>query len=183
MNTELVTQLIILATAIVGLYKAATYRPDGPKAEKSDGSSHPLADLFTGLLSFAGVFAFMLIMPAFVWAFTAITNNIGKSRKHELATPQYSLPYKVSDEPSNLEIMLVAASQIPYENSRGAALEKLSEKAMNSCNIRLALAAATAIPYENSRGAVLDNVIKIVDSGRCDKKPNKEMQPSAKSGG
>ncbi|MDR4469553.1 MAG: hypothetical protein MRJ68_14865 [Nitrospira sp.] len=183
MNTELVTQLIILATAIVGLYKAATYRPDGSKGEKSDASSHPLADLFTGLLSFAGVFAFMLIMPAFVWAFTAITSNIGKSPKHVAATPQYSLPYKLSEEPTKLEIMLVAASQIPYENSRGAALEKLTEKALDSCEMRLALAAATAIPYENSRGAVLNKVVKAVDSGRCDKKPNKEMQPTAKSGG
>jgi hypothetical protein len=29
MDTEFITKLIILATAIVGLYKAATYRPRG----------------------------------------------------------------------------------------------------------------------------------------------------------
>ncbi len=173
MNTELVTQLIILATAVVGLYKAATYKPDGANGNKSESSEpHPLADLFTGLLSFAGVFAFMLIMPAFVWAFTAITNNIGSSSETEEETPQYSLSYDLPADPSDLDLMLVAASQIPYRNSRGEALERLTETALSTCEIRLALASAIAIPYRNSRGDVLEKVIETIESGRCNEKPN-----------
>ena len=173
MDTELVTQLIILATAIVGLYKAATYKPEGSTGQKAtDGEPHPLADLLTGLLSFAGVFAFMLIMPAFIWAFTAITSNIGKSSDDNAAlTPQYSVPFKIAENPSDLELMLVAASQIPYENSRGSALNEVVEKSLSKCEINIALAAAIAVPYENSRGSTLKKVMETIDSGKCNKKP------------
>ena len=172
MDTELVTQLIILATAIVGLYKAATYKPEGFSEQKSnDGEPHPLADLLTGLLSFAGVFAFMLIMPAFIWAFTTITSNIGKSSDESTPTPQYSVPFKIFDNPSDLEIMLVAASQIPYENSRGSALNEVVEKSLSKCEINIALAAVIAVPYENSRGSTLKKVMETIDSGKCNKKP------------
>ena len=173
MDTQLVTQLIILATAIVGLYKAATYMPEDTSKQKStNGDPHPLADLLTGLLSFAGVFAFMLIMPAFIWAFTAITNNIDKSSdKNSAPTPQYSIPFEIAENPSDLELMLVAASQIPYESSRGSALNEVVEKSLSKCEINIALAAAIAIPYESSRGSALKRVMETIDSGKCNKKP------------
>ncbi len=172
MDTELVTQLIILATAIVGLYKAATYKPAGSVEKKSNvGEAHPLSDLLTGLLSFAGVFAFMLIMPAFIWAFTAITSNIGKTSNENTPIPQYSVPFKISESPSDLELMLVAASQIPYKNSRSAALNEVVEKSLSKCEINIALAAATAVSYKNSRGSTLKKVMEAIDSGKCNKKP------------
>ena len=184
MSTELVTQIVILLTALVGLYKAATYHPPSVKsAETEPGTKREAPAIFDALLSYAGIFGFMLIMPAFVWAFTAITSHMNSSTSSEKRpTPQYSITYQVPENPSTLDLELVAASQIPYENSRGDALRKLTERALASCQIRLAITAATAIPYENSRGDALSKVIDVIDNGRCEK-PNKSMQPTAESGG
>lgn len=167
MNTELITQLIILATAIVGLYKAATYKPSISNTDKSRSTEpHPISNLFTGLLNFAGVFAFMLIMPAFVWAFTAISNNIDKNSSQQVVQ-QYSLPYKLSNSPTNLELMLIAANKIPNMTSRAEALEKITTKALKECELRLALAAATEIPNQNNKSEKLEEFIEYVSSGKC----------------
>ena len=184
MSTELVTQIVILLTAVVGLYKAATYHPPGVKdSEAEAGSKREAPAIFDALLSYAGIFGFMLIMPAFVWAFTAITSHMSSSSSGKKEpTPQYSITYKVPENPSALDMELVAASQIPYENSRGDALQKLSERSLAACQIRLAITAALAIPYENSRGDALSKVIDVINNGRCEK-PNKSMQPTAESGG
>ena len=183
MSTELVTQIVILLTALVGLYKAATYHP--PSANKSEteaGQKRKAPAVFDALLSYAGIFGFMLIMPAFVWAFTAITSHLNSSTSAEKKPPpQYSITYHVPENPSPLDLELVAASQIPYENSRGDALQKLIVRALAACQIGLAITAASAIPYENSRGDALSKVIDAISNGRCEK-PNKSMQPTAESG-
>lgn len=168
MNIEQITHLIILATALVGLYKAAAYRPR--KSEEHVPGSPPshLSQLFTGLLSFAGVFAFMLLMPAFIWAFTGITKNIGETSKNLDRLPQYAFSYKLSEAPTNFEFMLVAASQIPNENQRGTELGNLAMKALKKCDVRVALAAATAIPNDAKRGSALSKVIEVLDGGSCD---------------
>lgn len=126
----------------------------------------------------------MLLMPAFVWAFTAITSqvNSSSSRKKERKKepfPQYSIAYKVPENPSTLDLELVAASQIPYENSRGDALQKLSERSLAACQIRLAITAAMAIPHKNSREDALSKVINVIHNGRCEK-PNKSKETDHK---
>lgn len=172
MSTELITQIIILATAIVGLYKAATYKP--ADAEHS-GSSEPgpITEALAGLISFFGVFAFMLAMPAFIWAFTWITSNIGSSSSEKPAV-QYEVAYKPSEKPSNVELMLIAASQIPSDHSRGQALKIVAERAVSEGDFQVATAAASAIPSEYSRGNQLREIVDYLN-----KMPNKSMQPTA----
>ncbi|MDP5291323.1 hypothetical protein Q9290_03310 [Oceanimonas sp. CHS3-5] len=174
MSTELITQLIILATAVVGLYKAATYKP--ADAEHSDSKEPgPLSEALAGLISFFGVFAFMLAMPAFIWAFTWITGNIGSSGSRKPVV-QYEVAYKRSEKPSDIELMLIAASQIPSEHSRGQALEIVSERAVSEGNFQVATAAASAIPSEYSRGNQLREIVDYLNN-----MPDKSMQPSAKA--
>lgn len=173
MSTELVTQLIILATALVGLYKAATFK----SAENStDGKAEPspVSEAVSGLLNFVGIFAFMLAMPAFIWAFTTITENIGSSSKRSEPV-QYSIPYEVSKDPSKAELMLVAASQIPYDSSRVSALEKVSNFAISVGNYKVAVLAAASIPYESSRGSQLAKVVESIEKETGEKLPNKPI--------
>ncbi|OHU90552.1 MULTISPECIES: hypothetical protein [Pseudoalteromonas] len=173
MNTELVTQLIILATALVGLYKAATFK----SAENStDGKVEPspVSEAVARLLDFVGIFAFMLAMPAFIWAFTTITENIGSSSKRSEAV-QYSIPYEVSKDPSKAELMLAAASQISYETSRGSALEKVSNFAISAGNYQVAVLAAASIPYEPSRDSQLAKVVDSIEKEARGKLPNKQI--------
>jgi|GEM_PF-5195362 len=181
MSTELVTQIVILLTALVGLYKAATYRPPGiVDSDVKTGSKREAPAIFDALLSYAGIFGFMLIMPAFVWAFTAITSHMNSSSsKKKDPSPQYSITYKVPENPSTLDLELVAASQIPYENNRGDALQKLSDRSLAACQIKLAITAALAIPYENSREDALSKVINVIHNGQCEK-PNKSKETDQK---
>ncbi|WP_033026713.1 hypothetical protein, partial [Pseudoalteromonas sp. BSi20429] len=161
MSTDLVIQLIILATALVGLYKAATFKS---AESSSDGKSEPspVSEAVAGLLNFVGIFAFMLAMPAFIWAFTAITKDINSSSNRSDAI-QYTIPYEVSKKPSQTELMLVAASQIPYDSSRGSALENVSNFAIQAGDYKVAVLAASSIPYESSRGIQLEKVVKAIE--------------------
>lgn len=183
MTTELVTQIVILLTALVGLYKAATYHPpDSKKSDAEDGKKERMAsDVFDALLSYAGIFGFMLIMPAFVWVFSAITSNIGSSSSNEEEpTPQYMIEYQVPDEPSRMDMELVAASSVPYRGERGEALAKVAERAIAACELEIAIAAAGAVPYRGERGEALEKVLSSIQDGQCDK-PNHTMQPTAEA--
>jgi hypothetical protein len=183
MTTELVTQIVILLTALVGLYKAATYKPHAAtggdsESESEDGGNRSFPDILDALLSFAGIFGFMLLMPAFVWVFTTITSNIGTSSLAEKeSVPQYSTTYEIPEKPSPLQLELVAASQIPYESRRGEALEELALRALDACKLRLAIAAASAVPYKSARGETLSSVIKVMHSGECVNRPGFEEAP------
>jgi len=185
MSTEFLTQLVILATAVVGLYKAATYTPGRSKSgnehtkssnggDESGSGSSTVADIFEGLVSFIGIFAFMLVMPAFIWAFVWITSNIGGSSSSK-ESAQYKLNYEVPTEPSNIEMMLISASQIPYESARGEALKGVSDFALKQGEIEVATAAAVAIPYESARGKQLQQVISHVKSMPPTVTPNKAL--------
>jgi len=177
-STELVTQLIILATALVGLYKAATFRPGSrgetnSSASRDDRSGNGITAMLTPLLGFVGYFGFLLAFPLFIWAFTWITGNIGSSSSSAPAS-QYELAYEAPENPTNIEIMLISASQIPNEYSRGQALEIVSDLALSEGDLRIATVAASAIPNEYSRGNQLQNIVDILK-----KMPDKSMQPTA----
>jgi hypothetical protein len=173
MSTELVIQLIILATALVGLYKAATFK-SAESSSDGKGEPSPVSEAVAGLLNFVGIFAFMLAMPAFIWAFTAITSNIGTSSSSSRSEAvQYTIPYEVSKTPSQTELMLIAASQIPYDSSRGSALEKVSNFAIKTGDYKIAVLAASSIPYESSRGSQLEKVVESIEKQAGEKLPNK----------
>ena len=184
MSTELITQLIILATAIVGLYKAATYKPaHDPGVPTKSGEPGPVANVFAGLLSFVGVFAFMLAMPAFIWAFTWITGNINKTSDSSDAV-QYSIPYTVSSNPNKFELMLSAASNIPNSYTRGNALVKVVESALQNKDYKIAIIAASSIPNSYTKGVQLEKVLNEINKeveAENERKPNKALksQPSA----
>ena len=159
MTTELVTQIVILATAIVGLYKAATIHPKIKESEQLQGVSRSDAGrVFDAVLSYAGVLLFMLGMPAFIWAFTSITNNIGTPHKPDKSP--LSIPFVMSSNPTPAEIMLAAAAGITYSSDQRDALKKVVVYALNSCDARVAIVAAEAITYSSDQR---DSLMMIVD--------------------
>lgn len=176
MSTELVTQLVILATAVVGLYKAATYKPVETARGEKGGEPGPVSVIFAGLLSYVGVFGFMLVMPAFIWAFTAITSNIGTSAK-KAPEVTYSIPHQVSSKPSTAELLLVAASHIPYDADRRDALVKVVDYSLTHGEEKIAVLSAAAIPYYDARRDELNKVVEVLASMPAD--PNNPLHPTA----
>lgn len=180
MSTELVTQLIILATALVGLYKAATFRPAKTEDSHSSesGASHSgssIAEMLEPLLGFVGYFGFMLAFPAFIWAFSWITSNMPSSsdRQDEVV---YSIPYEASDNPSKAELMFIAANSISYSSSKGDALEAVVAYALKNNNEKIAILAASSIPHSSRSREQLEKIVQHISSEATE--PNKSMQPT-----
>ncbi|OOE84587.1 hypothetical protein BZG73_09980 [Salinivibrio siamensis] len=181
MTTELVTQLIILATALVGLYKAATFRPakteESPSSEggttRSGGS---ITEILEPMIGFVGYFGFMLAFPAFIWAFSWITSNMPSpsDRQDEVV---FSIPYEVSDTPSKAELMFIAANSISYSSSKGEALEAVVAYALKNNNEKIAILAASSIPYSSRSREQLEKIVKHIATDTTE--PNKSMQPTA----
>jgi len=90
---------------------------------------------------------------------------------------QYSIPYQVSASPSNPELMLAAASQIPYESSKSEALKKVVAQSLESGNTKIAVLAATAIPYESVRSEQLTTIVEYIAKQKATM-PNKPLEPT-----
>jgi|GEM_PF-3761308 len=67
------TQLVMLLTALIGLYKVANFTSDNT-ANKSNPNLHGFLEPLKPLLLMASVFGFMLIIPLFSYFMTYLTN-------------------------------------------------------------------------------------------------------------
>jgi len=176
MNAELVTQIIILATAIVGLYKAATFRPSkGEKNEEGADQNSELGRLLTPLLGFVGYFGFMLAFPAFIWVFTWITTNIPSSTSKS-TEPVYEISFQVKEEPSNSELMFLAATNIPYSSEKNDSLVRVVKYALENNEPKIAVIAANSIPYSSEKKEQLVKIISFIEG---QSKPNVMLNSDA----
>ena len=180
MSTELVLQLIILATAVVGLYKAATFGRQKtlkePEMERqpvsSDGDKNStLGEFFQPLFAMAGFFLFLLVFPAFVWAFIWITSNMSSTRLDSSAESEYSIPFEPSETLTETEVMFLAAVNMSFGGQRNAELEKVVKYALEQEDLRMALLAANAMSSGSPRNRQLQLIVdhvaqeKELDSG------------------
>ena len=167
MNTELVTQLVILATAVVGLYKAATFRhrpAKGAEASIATGKKSFLSDFW----DLGGVLLFMLAFPAFIWLFMKIMLNMSVDLDKSEPPTFVSVPKAASE----LEMQMIAAANVPNENQRGEALKVGVESALSQSDYRIAISAAGAIPNENTKGDELQKIVETLRAKNAERKPS-----------
>ena len=181
---ELVTQIVILATALVGLYKAATFHRSTPAEPKEEGEKMSYKLPFSDFFDLIGIFLFMLAFPAFIWAFSWITTStpkaISSSESVEIVQPQF----EIGSNPSEEELLLVAASSIPSTHTKNEALEKIVSFALQNKNYKVAVSAAATIPSTHTKNEQLKRIVDaIINNSKEKKKPNNKIQPTAESGG
>jgi hypothetical protein len=152
---ELLTKLIILATAIVGLYKAATF--DRAQSGARSGSG-PLAPF----IHFAGILLFMLAFPAFIWGFQWLVSSMPLS--HTSTAPRELVPKlpEIPKEATNADVLLAAAGGLPYSQSQSAALSSVVSYALSEHDYKTAVRAALMIPYSSDQERELQKVIKAM---------------------
>ncbi|WP_167631981.1 hypothetical protein [Mariprofundus ferrooxydans] len=186
MTTELVTQIIILATALVGLYKAATFhRGKSVTTNGEPSKAKENESTFSALFDLVGVLLFMLAFPAFIWAFSWITSNMTSSSSSEQEY-EIAIPFTVNSESTTSELMYVSALRIPNIISRGESLTKVVTHSLANKEYRVAILAASAIPNIFTRGKQLERIVDEINKTQISSSkdaPNKALQPTVKSGG
>lgn len=165
LSMDLITKLVILATAIVGLYKAATFSlgksrslenaaNDTQKKSRSKSS-------FSALFELVGVLLFMLAFPAFIWGFSWITRNIASNssvQSHKIAAASLPLSSNLSAD----ELAYVAANNIPDIYAKTASLTEVVGFALKEKDFRIAILAATAIPNTYAQTNQLKLVVSAI---------------------
>lgn len=170
---DLVTKVVILATALVGLYKAATFgrgkRPSPTDSEKSSqGSSHTPSS-FTALFELVGLLLFMLAFPAFIWAFSWITKSMSSSSStNTVLEPVAAIALDTATSPA--ELAYVAASSISNTHERTGALKGVVAFAVKRGEFKTAIVAAVAIPSTYDQAEQLKVVADALQSSSA---PNK----------
>lgn len=185
MTMELITQLIILATAVVGLYKAATFHRAIPEAAKQEGEKQKKSGSFSDFFDLIGMLLFMLAFPAFLYAFmwimSSLPNAITSSSSAE------DLPaIVISKESTSGEVMLAAALNITSSHTRNEQLQGIITYAMSENDYETALRAASAISSSYTKNEELEKIIKELSSRKTadknEKMPNNKIQPTPNNG-
>ena len=164
MNMDLITKIVILATAVVGLYKAATYKISKPAVsthEVVEGKKLKKDSIFTDLHQLVGRFLFMLAFPAFMFGFMwvmqtgkALTySQISKSDSNSIVLPESSSPS---------ELAYIAATKIPRSDDEGNALAEVVRFAILMKDYKIAIMAAAAIQYQDEKGKQLMLVVHSI---------------------
>ena len=134
---ELLVQLVILATALVGLYKAVTL---GPEPSKGRGTSRIQSDHpFKMLLEMAGMWGTILLVPAFMLGLMWIMKTT-----QSLATGNESRSSirVVETQASDLGYLLAAAGALRDREERETRIRDALAVALSKKDYRVALSAA-----------------------------------------
>lgn len=183
MMMELITKIIILATAVVGLYKASTFHRGKPTQVRQEGQKK--ASSFSDFFELIGVFLFMLAFPAFLYAFMWIMSSLPNAISSSSNTNEFPI-IEISKNSPISEVMLTAALNITNSYTRDKQLQSIIKFAISNKDYVTALKAAASISSSVKKDQELEKIIKAVSSEETpnsnEKAPNNKTHPTPKSG-
>ncbi|HGS5148059.1 TPA: hypothetical protein ACMDT9_003956 [Vibrio parahaemolyticus] len=158
---ELVTQIVILATALVGLYKAATFHSAQKEGDGNqvDGK-FSIPSTFAALFELVGILLFMLAFPAFIWAFSWVVGNVGNGFSPGSSAIE-NTEIVLTKDSSDAEMMFVAAIALSSSSQKNSALVKVVDFAVAQKDYSVAIMAANEM---SSSSRVNENLEKIITS-------------------
>lgn len=152
---ELAIQIVVLITALVGLYKAATFDTGGSGKDKRT-SDHPLG----AFLEMAGVFGMILIIPlvmlAFMWITTASIGLVSKKPVRE--------PVPITAAASDAAYLLNAATSLRSYDAQDLGIKEALEMALRTRDFGVALAAADSLRDSGEREAALKRIVEKISN-------------------
>ena len=161
---DLLTKIVLLAIALIGLYKAAKYRSRSessegatPTVKKSDGDG-----VWALFMEFAGYFALILIPLAFMFLFQFSIRKLTELNETEPSPIQNVPELQLSSDPSDLEIMLAAAVRVRNSASKGNQLTDLVTLALEEGDFEIAIRAASAIPNSATSDRQLKRIMEAI---------------------
>lgn len=175
---ELVTQIVILATAMVGLYKAVTFHHNKPKpAQPVEGQEQKATSTFSDFFDLIGIFLFMLAFPAFLYAFMWIMSSLPNAMSSSSNSEEIPI-VKISAKSTSSEVMLAAALNITSSHNRNEQLKKTISYAMANKDYSTALVAASSISSTYVKNEELEKIIEFMSRLKV---TNKQKETSNKT--
>lgn len=174
---QLITQIIILATALVGLYKVARFsakrssnkEPAALSPTTSSGSLKRFFSHFEDFFELLGMFAFMLAFPLFVWAFMWVMNNMievfdEKQTPKASLGPEYIETLKemshMPEKGSRSYIILKASEYLSSSSKRNELLKKAAEIAIQEKAFEIAILSVSGISSSREHDSMLAKIIE-----------------------
>jgi hypothetical protein len=147
---KLATQVVLLLTAVVGLFKLAKTAPpsgEAPKQSKPAGKDGPFDFMFSMLGIYGGIFVPLLFMLGIMWLINTLSGALAsKPPQPQVATEAISLDqgHRTPVE-SQLSVQFAVASSIANTSERDAALLQIVQVGIR----------------EKSYGVTLNSALKI----------------------
>ncbi|ENJ2867694.1 hypothetical protein AB0530_004766 [Vibrio parahaemolyticus] len=158
---ELVTQIVILATALVGLYKAATFHSAQKEGDGNQANGKfSIPSTFAALFELVGILLFMLAFPAFIWAFSWVVGNVGNGFSSGSSAIE-NTEIVLTKDSSDVEVMFVAAIALNTSSQKNSALVKVVDFAIAQKDYSVAILAANEMSIPSR---VNENLEKIITS-------------------
>lgn len=181
---DLLTKIVLLAIALIGLYKASKYRSGSdasegasPKVKGSDDDS-----IWSFFVEFSGYFALVLVPMGFMFLFQF--GIVKLTELHETVSPEdQSIPeLHLDPDSTELEIMLAAAIRVKSSVRKGQRLTEVVTKALEEGDFEVAIRAASAIPSNVTSDQQLKRVMDAIpNKDRSDVLGNESTQPAPES--
>lgn len=182
MNSDLIkllTQILILASAVIGLYKIVRFKPRKRiKANSNKKEKSSIFDIFKPLLAIVGIFAFMLAIPLFTYLFMLVMNltmNVPLNNNNKVKEIGYST-YTINDSIINDTIYIRKEEQLCFSlyktallastSTRNSLLDSVVNKSISINLYDLAILSASKMTYHKIKDQTL---IKMVDSALLSK--------------
>lgn len=169
---NLLTKIIILLTALLGLYKTVKFSPqsitDASSDNNSDSEKSELFTIFKPLLAYISVFLIMLAMPAFIYSFMYIIDamsNIGveESGHQEVKIEENLFPENdfenLSNEMQKYYLQMESIINISNSNKKDDYLLKLIREIIRKDYYNLSIKAANEISNSIKRDKMLKLII------------------------
>lgn len=160
--TQLATEIIILITALVGLYKISTTKPEGLDGVRlTPGWKMPEMLKLIGV--YAGVYAFMLVPVIFIGLFMLILNLINSPTvKHPTQMASSSLSTNIDANQlsgkGRLAYAMLHIGLLEEGSEKDETLKKASEMGIESQSFVIALTAAQDIENSYERDQQLSRI-------------------------
>ena len=160
MTIDLITKIIILLTALVGLYKAATFHKT--KNVDKDGNVVENKNHFSDFIELFGIFLFMLAFPAFVFAFMWILGKMPDAINLNKNSIVFVHDVKITNNSSKEELMLFSALEIKDKYSRDKVLQELIEIEISKKSFYSAVRIASYLTDKYTQERELSKIISVL---------------------
>ncbi|WP_243323606.1 hypothetical protein [Geothrix sp. SG200] len=162
---RLITEIVILISAIIGVYKVATSKPEvGGVSMKSEKREWP--DMLKMIGTYFGVYVFMFVPMIFIllmsW-FTKLMNTVNSpsSTRPSLGSLKIEIaPDKLSDNGRLAYFLFQAGSSAGSSWERDKILSSAVDFAIQSNEFQIALAAAQSIEASSTKDEKLRTVMR-----------------------
>lgn len=144
-STDLVTKLVVLATALLGLYKVAGADVHGPLSERISEA--------------VGIVIFPAAMLVLLWLFSSVLPNMMSSATRNVPTP-------IDHEADNAEQMLAITERFWKQDMRQDALKLTIEHALATGRYDIAVEAAASLNPISQADDVRMSAIKALAADR-----------------